>query len=105
MGYDPRSVFRARSNGSGFRTIAPAVALLFAIQSLKAQAPSCCRGVSGEVRPKPSAIRRALLFGPTFRAICPLAGLQFTIQLLTSQARGGLSSVSDKVRPEPSAIW
>ena len=104
MGYDPRSVFRARSNGSGFRTIAPVVALLFAIQLLKAQAPDRCRGVSGEVRPKPSAIRRALSFGPTFRAIGPLVGLQFAIQPLTSQARGGLSSVSDKVRPEPSAI-
>lgn len=80
------------------------VALLFAIQLLKAQAPDRCRGVSGEVRPKPSAIRRALSFGPTFRAIGPLVGLQFAIQPLTSQARGGLSSVSDKVRPEPSAI-
>lgn len=86
MGYDPRSVFRARSNGSGFRTIAPAVALLFAIQSLKAQAPSRCKGVSGEVRPEPSAIQRAPSFGPTFRAIGALAGFQFTIQPLTSQA-------------------
>jgi hypothetical protein len=81
---DPRSAFRALSNGPTFETIAALVPELFPIQLVSAAVSATWSGVSHEVGPDPRSAFRALSNGPTFETIAALVPELFPIQLVSA---------------------